>query len=48
MRRGPRKELISIKGGVDSGDPCEAQAYHGFNGREEEVVGKIADWIQLK
>lgn len=44
----PKKELISVKGGEDRGDPCEPYAYHGFNGREKEVVGKIADWIQLK
>lgn len=40
-----RKELITINGGTDSGDPCEAQAYHGFNGRDEEVVKSIAKWI---
>lgn len=40
-----RKELITINGGTDSGDPCEAQAYHGFNGRDEEVVKLIAKWI---
>jgi alpha/beta superfamily hydrolase len=44
----PRKELISVKGGEDRGDPCEPFAYHGFNGREKEVVGKIVDWIQVK
>jgi hypothetical protein len=27
------------------GNPCEARAYHGFNGLESEVVGKIAAWI---
>ena len=41
----PRKELITVTGGVSRGDPCEAFAYHGFNGREKEVVGKIAEWI---
>jgi pimeloyl-ACP methyl ester carboxylesterase len=44
----PRKELVTIKGGENRGDPCDAFAYHGFNGREKEVVKKIADWIQLK
>jgi len=44
----PGKELITFKGGVNSGDPCEASAYHGFNGLENEVVGKIAEWIQSK
>jgi hypothetical protein len=31
---------------VDSdGDPCEAFAYHGYNGIEREVVGRITAWI---
>ncbi len=41
----PRKELVAFKGGNNVGDPCEARAYHGFNGLETEVVGKIAAWI---
>jgi len=41
----PRKELVTFKGGDNVGDPCEARAYHGFNGLETEVVGKIAAWI---
>jgi hypothetical protein len=43
-----RKELISVDGGINRGDLCEAQAYHGFNGIDEEVVAKIAAWIALK
>jgi alpha/beta superfamily hydrolase len=41
----PRKSLISIDGGQTQGDPCEALAYHGFNGVETQVIDKIADWI---
>jgi dienelactone hydrolase len=41
----PRKELLTFEGGVNQGDPCEARAHHGFNGIEQEVVAKIADWI---
>ena len=41
----PRKELLTFEGGRDQGDPCEAMAYHGFNGIEQEVVKKIAEWI---
>lgn len=40
-----RTELVTIEGGTNNGDPCEAQAYHGFNGRDEEVVDKVAKWI---
>ncbi|MBM4338566.1 MAG: alpha/beta hydrolase [Deltaproteobacteria bacterium] len=41
----PKKELMAFKGGENRGDPCEPFAYHGFNGLENEVVGKIAEWI---
>ncbi|HBE90406.1 MAG TPA: alpha/beta hydrolase [Candidatus Andersenbacteria bacterium] len=44
----PRKELLAVEGGKDRGDPCEAMAYHGFNGIEQEVIRKIADWIVEK
>ena len=44
----PRKELVAFRGGENRGDPCNALAYHGFNGLESEVVGKIADWIYAK
>jgi pimeloyl-ACP methyl ester carboxylesterase len=39
------KELIAVDGGTNGGDPCEAFAYHGFNGLDREVVSKIAEWI---
>jgi len=39
------KELIAIEGGQTKGDPCNAFGHHGFNGVEQEVVTKIADWI---
>jgi len=42
----PRKELITAEGGTSRGDPCDAMAYHGFNGIEDEVVGKITKWIE--
>lgn len=44
----PRKELLTFEGGKDQGDPCEPMAHHGFNGIEQEVVTKIAQWITLK
>ncbi len=44
----PKKELLTFKGGENRGDPCEALAYHGFNGLEKDVVVKIAEWIQTK
>ena len=40
-----RSELLKFNGGESRGDPCEARAYHGFNGIESEVVSKIAAWL---
>lgn len=44
----PRKELIAVRGGHDEGDPCEAMAYHGFNGIEQDVVSRISGWVTSK
>jgi hypothetical protein len=44
----PKKELMTFRGGENRGDPCEALAYHGFNGLEKDVVAKIAEWIRTK
>jgi len=43
--RAPRTELVSFSGGKDEGKPCQAMAYHGFNGIEADVVASIAKWI---
>jgi hypothetical protein len=42
----PRKELITFRGGENQGDPCEAMSYHGYNGLEQDVVGRIAAWVK--
>ncbi len=44
----PRKQVLSFNGGQNKGDPCEAMAYHGFNGLESDVVPKTAAWIVAK
>ena len=44
----PRTELLTFEGEKNQGDPCEAMAYHGFNGMEQEVVEKMAVWITQK
>jgi dienelactone hydrolase len=41
----PKSQLLSFKGGINRGDPCAAQSYHGFNGLEAEVVAQTAGWI---
>ena len=45
LDKAPKKELLAFKGGASRGDPCEAFAYHGFNGIERDVVQQIAAWI---
>jgi len=45
LAKTPKAELLTVTGGQSTGDPCEAMAYHGFNGLEPEVVGKISRWI---
>ena len=44
----PRKELLAFAGGKSQGDPCQAMAYHGFYGIEQEVVIRISEWIVKK
>ncbi|TCV84087.1 alpha/beta hydrolase [Sulfurirhabdus autotrophica] len=44
----PRHELVTFTGGNSRGDPCEAFAYHGFNGLEGDAVRKITEWILAK
>ena len=43
-----KKQLVPIKGGTSQGDPCEAYAYHGFNGVESDVVKKVTQWMLEK
>jgi dienelactone hydrolase len=44
----PRRQLLTFTGGNNKGDPCDAFAYHGFNGLEAEVVRQTAAWILAK
>ncbi len=39
-------DFIAMDGGVSTGDPCEAFAYHGYNGIERETVAAIKTWIR--
>jgi len=48
LRGAPKKQLLSFKGGQNRGDPCQAMAYHGFNGLEREVVAQVAAWMLAK
>jgi alpha/beta superfamily hydrolase len=39
------REVVTFTGGTTTGDPCEADAHHGFAGQDAEVVSAIADFI---
>lgn len=43
-----KTELLTFEEGLNRGDPCQAFAYHGFNGIEKDVVIKVAEWIIAK
>lgn len=39
-------ELITMQGGISTGDECGAFAHHGYNGIERETVEAIKAWIR--
>ena len=41
----PRKALVAFEGGQDTGDACEALAFHGYNGLEAQVVDAIVAFM---
>ena len=48
LAKTPKSQLLTFKGGANRGDPCEAMAYHGFNGLERDVVRQIAAAIAAR
>lgn len=46
MQGAPVKELLTVSGGLQRGDPCEGRSPHGFFGIEEQVVVPIITWIE--
>jgi pimeloyl-ACP methyl ester carboxylesterase len=39
------RAMVLLDGGNDQGDRCQALAYHGFNGIEQELVKTAAEFI---
>ena len=39
-------DFIAMQGGISVGNPCEAFAYHGYNGIERETIDEIKKWIR--
>lgn len=49
IKSSPRTHFIEVSGGdAPRSQPCEALSYHGYLGKEREVVAAITDWIQGK
>jgi hypothetical protein len=38
--------VVWLDGGVNSGDPCQARAYHGFNGLDDKVVEAVVNFAR--
>jgi hypothetical protein len=41
---GARVRVTWVDGGTSTGDPCQARAYHGFNGNDGKVVATVAQF----
>lgn len=41
-----RENLVTVRGGVGEGDPCEGIHLHSYRGRERVVVNAIITWIK--
>jgi hypothetical protein len=39
-------DFIAMEGGISVGNPCEAFAYHGYNGIERETAEAIKRWVR--
>ncbi len=43
------KTFVTVRGGSEvSSNPCKGKTYHGFYGKDKEVVNAILDWIEGK
>jgi hypothetical protein len=43
---GSKVKVVWMDGGINVGDPCEAKAFHGFNGLDGQVVATIASFAK--
>lgn len=41
-----KASVVWFDGGVNAGDPCQARAYHGFNGLDDKVVEAVASFAK--
>ena len=45
VARYAKDNLVTVRGGTPSGDPCGGMHHHSHGGREEAVVRAVVDWI---
>ena len=43
---GNKVQVVWLQGGISAGNDCGAQAYHGFNGLDGQVVSAIAQFVK--
>lgn len=43
---GSKVKIEWLDGGINEGDPCEAKAYHGFNGLDGQVVAAVSGFAK--
>jgi hypothetical protein len=41
-----KASVVWLDGGVNTGDPCQARAYHGFNGLDDKVVEAVVSFAK--
>jgi hypothetical protein len=45
---GSKVTVVWMTGGTNSGDPCQARGYHGFNGLDTSVVATVSTFAVAK
>ncbi|HYQ60906.1 MAG TPA: hypothetical protein VEP29_07630, partial [Desulfatiglandales bacterium] len=43
-----KDNLVTVRGGIEEGDPCGGGHLHSHQGREELVMRSIISWIKTK
>lgn len=41
-----KAKVVWLSGGEDSGNPCEADAHHGFAGIDGQVVSAVSGFVR--
>jgi len=41
-----KDNLVTVRGGMNTGDPCGATHHHGYEGREDAAAAAVITWIK--